>query len=257
MNRKVKISASIVLYRENLDDLKKTITSFLATPLTKRLYLVDNTPNKQFEKEFINSNEIEYIAVGKNIGFGSGHNKVLEKIKETSSYHLILNPDVTFSTETIPNLILQLKNDDVLAMIAPKVLFPNGKHQYSCRRYPIPKELLARKFSLFKNILQKTVDKGEYRDKDLTKPFYAEYLTGCFHLYKTQDLIALNGFDERYFLYMEDVDICKKIDKIGKMKLYYPKATIYHVLKKGSSKSILLFFRHFSSVIKYFVKWRN
>lgn len=256
MKQKKHITASIVLYRENIEDLKKTIASFLSTPLSKKLYLVDNTPNKQFKTVFTNTNEIEYIAVGKNIGFGSGHNKVLDKIKNTSAYHLILNPDVTFSPETISNLIEALKNDEMLAMIAPRVLFPDGRHQYSCRKYPSAKELLARKFSLFNTFFKETVYKGEYRDKDLTKPFYAEYLTGCFHLYKTADLIALNGFDERYFLYMEDVDICKKIDEIGKKKLYYPQEKIYHILKKGSSKSFSLFLRHFFSALKYFLKWK-
>ena len=85
--------------------------------------------------------------------------------------------------------------------------------------------------------------------------FFAEYITGCFHLYKTNDFVALNGFDERYFLYMEDVDICKKIDDLGKKKLYFPQEEIIHVLKQGSSKNIKLFIIHASSAIKYFLKW--
>lgn len=251
MKQKTNITASIVLYKENLEDLQQTIASFLATPLAKKLFLVDNTPNQEFKNRFKKKPEIEYIAVGKNIGFGSGHNIVLSKIQNFSNYHLILNPDVTFSPETIPNLVKQLEIDNSLAMIAPKVLFPDGKHQFSCRKYPSPKELLGRRFSLFNKI----VNQGEYRDRDLTKPFYAEYVTGCFHLYKTEDFLDLKGFDERYFLYMEDVDICKKIDKIGKKKLYFPEETIYHILKKGSSKNLFLFFRHFFSAIKYFRKW--
>ena len=140
-------------------------------------------------------------------------------------------------------------------MIAPKVLFPSGKHQYSCRRYPLVSELIARRFTFLESIFETTIYKGQYRDKDLNTAFSAEYLTGCFHLYKTNDFVKLKGFDERYFLYMEDVDICKKIDAIGKEKIYYPQEEIFHVLKQGSSKSIELFFRHTSSAIKYFLKW--
>ena len=70
-----------------------------------------------------------------------------------------------------------------------------------------------------------------------------------------EDFIALNGFDERYFLYMEDVDICKKIDLLGKKKLYYPQEQIIHILKQGSLKNANLFFSHLSSAIKYFLKW--
>ena len=187
------------------------------------------------------------------MGFGAGHNLVFNTIKNTSEYHLILNPDVTFKPDIIPNLIKILKKDENLAMIAPKVIFPNGKHQYSCRRYPTVSELVFRRL----RIITQQVKKGEYQDIDLTKPFYPDFLQGCFMLFKTNDFIKINGFDERYFLYMEDVDICRKIDAIGKKKMYYPKEEIVHVLKKGSSRNIKLFFRHFLSILNYFKKWEQ
>jgi len=254
MNEKLSISVSIVLYNENLKELTKTIQCFLELPLQKKLYLIDNTPKKLFEDTF-NYPEIVYIPVGKNVGFGAGHNRILTAIENTSKYHLVLNPDVVFQKKVIQNLILELEKNSEIAMIAPKVLFPNGAHQYSCRRYPHILELFARRFPLLKTIFKSTIFKGTYRDKNLKEPFYAEYITGCFHLYKTNDFVKLKGFDERYFLYMEDVDICKKIDNLGMKKLYFPQEEIIHVLKQGSSKSPNLFFRHTFSAIKYFLKW--
>ncbi|WP_439131141.1 glycosyltransferase [Polaribacter sp.] len=254
MERKLEITACIVLYNEDLTELTKTINSFLNVPLQKKLYLVDNTTQMRFQNIFINK-DIEYIANGKNIGFGPGHNVVIDKIKDKSNFHLILNPDVTFAKKVIPNLIQELTKDEKLAMIAPKVLFPTGEHQYSCRRYPRFFELIGRRFTFLRPLFKSKIFKGKYKDKDLSNPFYAEYLAGCFHLYKTEDFIRLNGFDERYFLYLEDVDICKKIDTIGKKKLYYPKEEIIHILKRGSLRNLTLFFRHSSSAIKYFLKW--
>ena len=251
---KIVFTASIVLYRENLEVLKKTIQCFLDIPLQKKLFLIDNTPNKSFEGVFVHS-EIEYIPIEKNIGFGSGHNKIISKINNISDFHLILNPDVYFKPVVINELILQLENDKSLAMIAPRVLFLDNKHQYSCRRYPKILELIGRRFPLIKPFVKQILHKGEYRDKNLNEPFYAEYLTGCFQLYKTNDFVDLGGFDERYFLYMEDVDICKKIDLLGKKKLYYPKVSINHILKQGSLRVINLFFRHVFSAIKYYRKW--
>ena len=252
---KIEITASIVLFKEDKNELRKTIKSFLNTDLSKKLYLIDNN-SKENQNSFFEDNEfIEYIKIGKNIGFGAAHNKIIDQIKDKSNFHLILNPDVFFKEQVISNLIKVLKNDQLLSMIAPKVLFPDGAHQFSCRRYPKISELLARRFSKIEPLVKKKVFKGKYRDKNLQEPFYADYLTGCFHLYKTEDFVKLGGFDERYFLYMEDVDICRKIDQIGKKKLYYPKEEIVHVLKQGSSKSLKLFFRHTSSAIKYFLKW--
>jgi GT2 family glycosyltransferase len=254
MGNKFDITISIVLYNENLKELTNTVNCFLNISLKKKLFLIDNTFEKQFENIF-NHQDIEYIAVGDNIGFGSGHNIILDKIENSSSYHLILNPDVVFQKNVIPNLILELEKHDQIAMIAPKVLFPNGQHQYSCRRYPSIKELFVRRFLFLRPLFRTTIYKGQYRDKDLSNSFYAEYITGCFHLYKTKDFVNLKGFDERYFLYMEDIDICKKIDLLGKKKLYYPKEEVTHVLKQGSSKSLKLFLRHTFSIVKYFLKW--
>ncbi|WP_299012656.1 glycosyltransferase family 2 protein [uncultured Polaribacter sp.] len=248
------LTGSIVVFDETLSDLDNTINCFLNIPLKKKLYLIDNTFNNFFQYLF-NHSDIEYIAIEENIGFGGGHNEVLEHLKDKSNYHLILNPDVSFQKDVIPNLILQLEKDNTVAMIAPKVIFPSGKHQYSCRRYPTPTELLARRFPFLKQFFKKALVTGEYRDKNLEEPFFAEYLTGCFQLYKTEDFVALKGFDARYFLYMEDIDICRKIDDLGKKKLYFPKLEIVHILKQGSSKNLILFFRHTSSAIKYFLKW--
>lgn len=214
MNNNYKITGSIVVFKENLEDLNTTIECFLNIPFSTKLYLIDNTPDRFFEYVF-NDKRIEYLGVEENIGFGPAHNKILHKIRNNSNFHLVLNPDVSFSETVIPNLISELKKDENIAMIAPKVLFQNGSHQFSCRRYPNAIELIVRRFYFLKLFFRNIIYKGEYREKDLSKPFFAEYLTGCFQLYNTIDFVQLNGFDERYFLYMEDVDICKKIDNLG------------------------------------------
>lgn len=251
---KIIISASIVLFEEDLTVLQKTISSFIKIKETKKLYLIDNTEDSRYKGVFIDS-DIQYIENRMNLGFGTAHNKVIPLIQNYSKCHLILNPDVSFEPKVITDLLKQLNYDETIAMIAPKVLFLDGRHQFSCRRYPKIIELFGRRFSLLKPILKKTVDFGEYKDKDLNKPFYCQYLTGCFQLYNTSDFIAINGFDERYFLYMEDVDICRKIDLIGKRKLYYPMVIISHILKQGSLRKVNLFFRHLFSALKYYKKW--
>lgn len=251
MSKKLKISATIVLYKNNHDIVKQTIDSFLDTTIeNKKLYLVDNSPTNALKDKFEHP-LIKYHFTGKNIGFGAGHNKVLEKIKNSSDYHLVLNPDVEFDVEVIPNLISAIENDKDVAMIAPKVVFPNGNYQSSCRRYPRAFELFARRLSFPKSIIRK----GQYDDLDLSKSFYPDFLQGCFQLFKTEDFVKIGGFDERYFLYMEDVDICRKIEELGKKKLYYPDVQITHVLKKESSKNVRLFFTHLNSSFKYFKKW--
>lgn len=254
-SNKIEISASIVLYKNNVDLLKKTISSFLEVTLPKKLFLIDNSPTDKL-RDLFRSAEIEYIFLNRNIGFGAAHNLVISKINHLSKYHLILNPDVSFDPQVINNLINVLERNIAIALIAPKIKYLNGDHQYSCRRYPSFLELFVRRVSLLQYIFTDVIANGEYRDRDLTIPFFAEYLSGCFQLFQTKDFVKIYGFDERYFLYMEDVDICKKIDLIQKKKLYYPSEFIYHKFEKGSSKNIKLFFYHIVSVFKYFYKWK-
>ena len=242
------ITASIVLFNENIDTLKKTVHSFLGVPIEKKLYLVDNSSQNSLENYFKHP-EIEYLFNGKNIGFGKAHNLILDKIN--SKFHLILNPDVEFNSDVITDLMKVLDHNSEVSFISPKVLYPNKQEQFICRKHPTFFELINRKLQLSKS----KIFHNEYRNKNLEKPFYPEFIHGCFMLFKTVDFKTLKGFDERYFLYMEDADICRKIDLLGKKKLYYPKVKITHQHQRGSSKNIKLFFHHISSAIKYFLKW--
>lgn len=242
------ITATIVLYHEDLDVLQKTVDSFLKTPFKKRLFLVDNSATDVLKKSFPQE-EITYIFTGKNKGFGAAHNLVLNHIN--SNYHLVLNPDVAFEEAVLPVLIRQLEMDKELALISPKVMYPSGEHQFVCRTYPTLFDLVNRRLKFSK----KAILKHEYRTQDLSQPFYPDFIHGCFLFFKTSIFKDLNGFDERYFLYMEDVDICRKIDAIGKKKLFFPEVTITHQHQTGSRKKARLFFFHIVSAIKYFFKW--
>ena len=250
MIKKVNITASIVLYNENLEEVSNVVHCFLNIPESKKLFLIDNSVSNKFHDKYIDP-QIEYIFNERNIGFGRGHNVVLNKIENLSKYHLILNPDVSFDSQVISTLAERIKDEDTIAMIAPKVTFRDGVLQYTARKYPSFFELIFRRLKWFKNYTYRK----EYRSYDLSEPFFPDFIHGCFMLFRTKDLINVGGFDERFFMYMEDVDICRKIDQMGKKKLYYPKVQITHVLKKGSSKNMKLFYTHFSSMIKYFKKW--
>jgi GT2 family glycosyltransferase len=248
MSFKYEITATIVLYHEDIMILQKTVDSFLKIPLKKKLFLVDNSATRSLSSFFIHE-EIEYIFSGKNIGFGKGHNFVLEKLN--SKYHLLLNPDIVFTEDVISSLIGQLEKTNNVAFATPKVVYPNHENQNVCRKHPAFFDLINRRVTLSKS----TLFKNQYRNQDLTKPFYPDFIHGCFMLFKTAVFKELKGFDERYFLYMEDVDICREIDELGKKKLYFPDVQIVHHHQKGSAKNLKLFWYHATSAIKYFLKW--
>ena len=244
------ITASIVVYNEDPVELENVINSFLGSPFSNKIYIIDNSPTNWLEEKIIGDN-IEYVFSGSNIGFGRGHNSILDTIEQLSNYHLILNPDVFFQSEILEKLINQLEKDTQLSMVAPKVSYPSKELQYTARKFPTIIELLCRFFGVFKHY----TDNKEYKNDNLLFSFFPDFVQGSFMLFKTKDLIDLKGFDQRYFMYMEDVDICRRIDLSGKKKLYFPKVEVTHTHRKGSSKNIRLFFIHMSSIIKYFMKW--
>ena len=244
------ITASIVVYKENFKVLEKAIDSFLGSPLSKKLYVIDNSPSNEFKNK-IQNDSVEYIYSNKNLGFGKGHNSILHKLTSKNKYHLILNPDVSFHPEILEKLVLKMESNEPLSMIAPRVLNTNNELLYTARRYPSLFELIFRFLGIFK----KFTTTGEYKNQNHKQSFSPDFVQGSFMLFKTEDLLRLEGFDERYFMYMEDVDICRKIDLSGKRKLYFPATEIIHTHRKGSSKEFRLFFIHISSIIKYFIKW--
>jgi GT2 family glycosyltransferase len=251
MQNKLQISATIVLYEEQEEVLLQAVHSFLGTSLTKHLFLVDNSPLPLSNQFLLNHPEITYIFNNKNVGFGKANNLVIDNIKHISDYHLVLNPDTKFDPEILEELVNELKQNEEVALIAPAIKFPDGRHQYSVRIYPAFFDLVVRKLNTF----PKRIHKGEYRNIDLSKPFYPDAIHGSFLLFKTNDFVNIQGFDDRYFMYFEDIDICRKIDVLGKKKLYYPKVKVTHILRKESAKKMKLFFYHFSSAVKYFLKW--
>lgn len=244
--RNEKFTCSIVLYKNDLKTLNETVKSVINSNGFSHLYLIDNSPTKILEQHFIKTN-ITYIFIGKNLGFGKGHNLILNKIKDYN-YHLVLNPDVFFKSQVIENLIQVLSGNDQTALIVPKVLYPDNTFQISCRKYPRLLDFTLRSL--------KVSTKSYYSKEELSKPLYVDFVHGCFMLFKTKELIKIKGFDERYFMYVEDIDICKKIDMINKKKLYFPLEFIYHGFEKGSSKKIKLLFYHIKSIFQYFYKWK-
>jgi GT2 family glycosyltransferase len=250
MQEEKHITASIVVYKEDPAQLQKIIDTFFEYSFSRKIYIIDNSPTNIL-KDKINGDRIDYLFSGTNLGFGKGHNTILDSLKKQSNYHLILNPDICFSSKILNKLTDQLQKDQQLSMVAPKVLYPAGELQYTARKFPTVLELFCRFMGIFKIY----TNKKEYKDEELTAPFFPDFVQGSFMLFKTKDFIELKGFDERYFMYMEDIDICRKIDLSGKRKLYFPATEIIHSHRKGSSKELRLFCIHISSIIKYFMKW--
>ena len=105
------ITASIVLYNNDLETLKACVNSFLNTNLRIRLFLVDNSPIDKLRRSFSNDPRLEYIFNNSNLGFGRAHNIAIDRTNSVSAYHLILNPDVYFKRGTL-EILFEYMNEN-------------------------------------------------------------------------------------------------------------------------------------------------
>lgn len=243
----MKISASIVIYKENKDTLQKVINSFLSLKdIKKEFIIVDNSPSDELKVFCENFEGVSYIFSGENLGFGRGHNLAFKNLKDKSDIHMIINPDVYFNSDEISSFLNWFYEQKEISLATTKVCYPDGENQNIVRNVPTIIDLIKRKLK---------IDSGELHIQDnSTKE--VPFAHGCFFIFKTEIFEKLGGFDERFFMYMEDLDIFIRAKKYGKTVIN-TNYKIYHEFRKGSSKSFKLLKYHIISAYKFFKKYNN
>jgi hypothetical protein len=251
----IQINASIVLYHNKKEQILKTINSFLNTSMSVRLYLVDNSSNDNLKELSTIDRRVEYIFNNANLGYGSAHNIAIKKsIGDSVPYHLVLNPDVYFDKGVIEELYDFMEKNKSVGSVMPKVLYPDGELQYLCKLLPTPLDLILRRFIPSKKWKEKRNEIYELKFTNYDEIMNVPCLSGCFMFIRTSILKEIGGFDERFFMYLEDVDLCRRINQKARI-VYFPKVEIIHNYEKGSYKKIRLLLYHIISACKYFNKW--
>lgn len=249
------VTASIVLYNPERA-VFKAIDSFLnVKALSIFLYLIDNSPTNIFQKSnkaLLEKENVTYIFTGKNPGYGAAHNIAIKQIIDKSEYHLVLNPDVYFEPEILNVLYNYASANSAVGHLIPKVLYPDGRLQYVCKLIPTPFNLIAR--LLPNNFLKKYNERFELRFSGYNKIMEAPYLHGCFMFLRCSALKNIGLFDERFFMYPEDIDLTRRMHKQFKT-IFYPFVYIIHEHKKTSFKNVRMFAVHVQNMIRYFNKW--
>jgi hypothetical protein len=249
------IVGSIVVYKNPAQQLQKAISSFLNSQLKVKLYLIDNSPNED-ARELCQDERVVYVFNGKNLGFGAAHNIALRKAVNEAAYHLVLNPDVYFDSGVLETLLGFAKSRPNIGLLMPKVLYPDGRIQHLCKKLPTPSDLILRRFlpGALKPLVERRMAEYELRYQDYTKAFSVAYLSGCFMMMSCEALSQVGFFDERYFMYVEDLDLCRRIHQRFRT-IYFPDVAIYHHYGKGSYREPRLLMYNIASAVLYFQKW--
>ncbi len=249
------ITGSIVIYNNHKEILSEAIKSILSYSQVHKLYLIDNSPSDTLQKYFLSS-KIQYIHNPSNPGFGAAHNIAIRlAIKDGSTYHLILNPDIYFGSNVLKELTNYMERNKNIGNIMPKVLYPDGSLQYLCKLLPTPYDWIGRRFNPLKKMTNKRNRKFELRFTGYNGIMDVPYLSGCFMYLRVSTLKKIGFFDENIFMYGEETDLCRRLIDGGYRVVFYPYVSIYHYFEKGSHKSWHLTKIGIQSAIYYFNKW--
>lgn len=252
-----RLSFSVVTYNnENeIKSLLRNLVTILQNKVSYDIYVIDNASQDRtadlVKKESNHNKSIHLIKNKKNLGFGAGHNSVMGDLKST--YHVVINPDVQITSFVeISKMISFLKGHKNVGLLSPLILNTDGSIQRLYKREPTVFDLLIRFVS--PNFFKKRQNEFVRMESGYKEIGRIDYASGAFMMFRTEIFKAINGFDERYFMYMEDADITRKVNKIA-TSVFYPKAFVIHEWQRESHKKIKHVIYSVVSLCKYFSKW--
>lgn len=247
------------LVRQTLRNLRR-----IAPTASFEIIVIDNNVRAGFgqllREEFP---EVRYIPMERNVGFGSAMNVGIAAARGEKI--LIFNPDLAPEPGSLDLLVKKIEHDTTIGILAPQLRNPDGTLQYSVFFNPtllIP--LLRRTFLGKLSWGKEKLDVFQLREKDHAEEQDVDWAMGSALLARKEDLRALGGFDERFFMYYEDADLCRRMREKGKRVVYFPAARMIHYHRRASADGSFfhqllnpLTWQHIRSAILYARKYRH
>ncbi len=248
----MKILISMVSYNtQNL--LEKLLTKILSQKSQNEVFIcvLDNASTddsvKMLEKSFKN---VKLIKSDKNLGFAGGQNRILKSQKFELA--LIVNPDCEFKMEDVDKMVEYFKIHQNVGVAASKIIYPDGRLQPNAGDLPLGVALISWLYNL--EILGDLPNFHRTENGYYKKGGVVGWVAGTFMVVRKDVLEKIGYFDDRYFMYFEDVDLCFRASKIGYKIMLNPQVTIKHISGAsskdpkfnqwlGEMKGLLYFYR--------------
>lgn len=233
------VTVSVVSHGHG-DMIRRLVAELQAFPEVRQILVTLNIP------ELLALPEDQRIRVIENPepqGFGANHNAAF--LLSSSPYFCVLNPDVVFIANPFPTL-LSVMGQSGASLAVPRVVNEAGHLEDSLRRFMTPVRLLRRVMKW---------SSGAYVFDSDDAPFNPEWAAGMFMLFRQEAFRQLRGFDERYFMYCEDADICTRLWIMGGRLVAVPGATVIHPARRASRVNLQHFRWHVASMIRYLTRF--
>jgi GT2 family glycosyltransferase len=251
------VTISLVSYNQcnHLRKLLPSLTS-AAELVDAEIMLVDNRSDDDTSNYVHNHYpEIRVTYNPYRAGYGENHNLNLHNAH--SRYFVIMNSDMTVEIDVFRALKQYMETNPDIGIISPKVFNSDGTIQGLNKRYPTLIDLFLRRFipRPLKGYFQRRLDYYEMRNIGYDRIYDVEFLSGAFMFCRTDLLKSVGGFDSRYFLYFEDADLCRRVQKTHRT-VYYPYVSVTHFWERSAHKNLAYTYHFIKSAYRYFSRWR-
>jgi GT2 family glycosyltransferase len=233
-----------------LDGLKRE-----GSRLRVKIAVVDNASRQGLGSLPAVHPDVDFIFNAKNVGFGRANNQVFRRWEARA--YLVTNPDVRAAPGSLSLLMEEMRARPQAGALGVKLRYPDGRPQSSCRRYPTLRSVLLRgllpesraaRFEAIRRYLM--------RDADLEKARPVDWVMGSCLLLRAEALRRVAGFDEEFFMYYEDIDICYRLRRAGWSVEYLPHLEWVHDYRRQSARpgEWKLRAAHFYSALRFLAK---
>lgn len=248
------VTVSIVTYKHNIEDIDRLLRVINNLNIVSKIFIIDNSPSNDLHQH-LKYDKYEYIFLNRNSGFGAGHNIAFKKaINQKVKYHFVINPDIFLESDVINKIVEFMEQNHEVGLLMPKILYPDGSIQYLPKLLPHPFDLLIRRLNILGRVFSKRLKKYELKQYSDSSSFETPVISGCFSCFRIDALRMTGLYDERFFMYFEDFDLSRRINKHYKT-YYYSDVHVFHEYEGGAQKSFVLFKIFIISAINYFNKW--
>lgn len=247
----------LVAYHPSLQEVEQLQACLAELPLQVGYAVVVNDHHPGEPVEQLAAGADGFLANPDNPGYGRAVNRLVEQLGQLPPYIGVLNTDLTWPGGTFEQLLGWLQQHPQVSLAVPQILDEAGSPQKLCKHNPTVLGLFSRRFlpDWLKPTWLKRYDRWYVmEDQNNQEVFEAPYLSGCCMLIRSDAFRRVGGFDERYFLYLEDADLTRTLARDGRC-VHLPVAGVVHGWGRGNYRNLGLMAVNLASAWSYFRKW--
>lgn len=256
-----RVSAIVLNFRSHRDTVRCTQALLAQTIANAMEILVTDNRSDDESMGFIRAHlhgvpGVRIVENRGNVGYGRGNNAAARLAR--GEYLLIVNPDNTLPPDAVEKMLTYLERHPDVGIVGPALVYPDGSVRPSARPLPTPRDLLWKRM---RPAAWHAAFEARRRTEEGREAIDVDWMVGACLLLKTDLYRKLAGFDERFFLFFEDIDLCRRVKTAGKRVVYLPQIKVLDRKGRLSGSSILSLFTrkttriHVASAVKYFLKW--